>query len=285
MPTQFGEEFDPRSAIPLSDAELARLAMEAQVDTVQPNADSMLLAVFADFALWGVLLYFASRSISGDPIVAFFLAIGLSLTVLWLLFVNKQVLGPVSYIVKRKARTAVKLDLSSTATLSRIVDHIVAAPLRHSRELQLRVEADRHAIHQSLQELQQIETSLRDELASAEEESVQMLLQSRRESAQAAILKLRLLDSELGQQVQQALEAVRPVLEMKQKFERLRNLGDSLRRIQSAHGLADEAAGRAAETRLELQLLQAKVTAAQAKLYEISRIVEAQELARHELGV
>jgi DNA repair exonuclease SbcCD ATPase subunit len=292
MTTQFDDELEPRSAIPLSDAEIKDIYVRAaKVRPVRYTRAERNRAHLADAAVLFAALILVAVLAGVFRTLAEILGVSVTAFILGTLLYGSQQWKkrtPVGYFTYRLFHRGEdrlpNFDPSDTQVLAVVVDHISKLPLDVSNHLKARIEKDRRAIAESLHELRQIEQSLRDELNKGVDPPMRLLLESRRETSLTALDRLMALDSTLAVQLREASEAVRPILQMKEKFEQLRRLGASLSRIQAAHGLLSSGESNTEEYRLELQVLRAAVSEANAKLHDIQRLVEAQEHAQDELA-
>jgi uncharacterized membrane protein YccC len=289
MPLNFEDEFDPRSATPFTDAEIRDLYQEAllrgtHLERPQNQSPIDRNLWLYDSLVWTLLLVFPFMLRRLFAPLALAIPIFIVCYAVGVYFRSQQFpFGPFTIKAFRQRRPNKPGKVSDMEMLAIVVDYLVEEPVRYASDIRRRIEHDRNEIAVAITELDQIDAQLRDDLRDAQEETLYKLLVSRKDVMERTLERLRELDAELASQQREANEAVRPVLDMKEQFERLRKITASLGRIRSAHGIGERGDQVMSEHRTELQALRQIAFSAISKLQEINRIVEAHERARDEL--
>jgi hypothetical protein len=304
------DPFAPRMVVPFSDGEIIDLYQQAMAarlaesraaekdsnDQVVDDEHWGFIYFLADFAILAALTLFTTFTFARySPAMAVIAAIiCCAVPILFFLLTivvsnpsRKFAIGPVGYFMQRQpARTEpplVKIDPSSPAVLSIVIDYISETPINRSKALKSAIEGNRAQLKRTLSELPQLVDSFEREIRVAESDDLLLILQSRRDAAKEALSRLRKVDENLESQYKEAELAVQPLVKMRSQFERYRQLSQSLSRIQAAHDLAVTGEDQVRDNRLELRALYASSVTAQARLAEIQSLMDATELAREEV--
>lgn len=291
------DELGVRAIVPLSDAEIIEIYLADEHKKLGYPADRAAAlrhevvrqAQITDMWIIGSLVFLLT-------IVWFPMHGGLSILIpIFVVLTTMRAVskwtptGPVSYLELKRilspslSHKRKNIDPHSEDVLNAVVGHLTKRPLAERDRLLGSVTSSRRSLEISLERLRKIVSALNLELETTQDASLRLLVESKRDAAVRCTRQLKDLDRELRSQAERATAAVAPLEEMRDKFDRLLRVSNSLNQIQQAHGLAEEIQVKVDEHRLQLQLLQTVSYDAMAKLHEIESIVQAKERAKAEL--
>jgi hypothetical protein len=288
-------------AVPLTDEEVGLVyaeairerlgesppAAEVRVSSSTRDADTWLNGICAAM-LWLALLNYQGPETASSANIAF---AAIVLTVLTILGAFG---GPVIGLFSLADRASASFDWVTARhpstppvrvtpeMLDVVVDHIARRPLGVSAELVERISLAREEVQRSTGLLPKLIQDLRAE-EQDEDESVALLVRSKREAAERVLATLQQQDAALARQAEEAKEAVEPVRRIVEKFDRIQRLNLSLATIREAHGLVESTEEAILDHRQQLEMLRASSLKAIARLREIEGMLDARTAAQHEL--
>lgn len=280
--------YEPRAMLPYTDQEIRELyraaggsdraSREDAAKSWWAVADVALICLFTSSLCLGLVANLWSLSAGIWASIVGFLVPCLLLAPRF----GVKLVGPFSR--KAFARSTHRdIDPYDVAVLQRIVDHLASQPLDEARRLRESIQASQQRIDASLADLGNLGTELKLELLATEDSAMQLMVQARLDAVYGVTKRLCDLEAELLAQLEDSERAVQPIRELKNRFSTLERIGNSLARIQAAHGLADEAGENLGDYRLQLRVLGAATASAMAKLGDIQRTVDAKEAAEKEV--
>lgn len=177
-----------------------------------------------------------------------------------------------------------KFDPYSPDHLELIVDHLSEQPIRYQQDLAERISNSRASLEASSEELPKLMKAIDLELARTPEQELGLLLMARKSAAEAVAERIGRLLQDFDRQLSESEEAVAPLLNLRERFVRLRRIGEALERIQAVSSKADAAEDGLAQTRAELSALKQVTDAALVRLEGVHRHLEQLEAAKDEIG-
>lgn len=193
----------------------------------------------------------------------------------WFHFTKGTPVGPFGALFARRQAVVPDVDPFAPEVVGRVVDYLVSEPLTQGRELRRRISVSLGRVEHSLGELPRLMADLQDEIASAPDPQLAILLQARLDRATQVYRRLQGLHADLYQQAQEVEASVQPIQDLYERFQRYQRLNQSLSLIQSAHELAEDETLNLAQRRAELSLLNARSSAAIARLEDLQALVKA----------
>jgi len=299
------DPLDPRLVVPLADREIVDIyqkaiaIQEAKKKEAHPylrdevvEYDVWETSLFAfDFVILCGLIIWTTKQIQTDLPSAIPLVV-----VCWVLYsvtfyllarrAGRFAVGPLGYLQpgrRRAVRKPTGIDPNNPEVLATVIDYISETPIARAEELRTAIKAHRGQLQRTLEELPSLVESFDREIRVAENDEMLLILNSRRDSADEALRRLRQVDENLASQYDEADLAIQPLVRMRDQFERYRKLSRSLTRIQAAYELVEEGEDKVRENRVELYALYASSMSAQSKLAEIQSVMDASELAQEEV--
>jgi hypothetical protein len=177
------------------------------------------------------------------------------------------------------------IDPHDPQVLAAVVDHVTCGPIEHAERIIASVRLSRTSIAEALGSLPGLVEALSQEIETSIDATMTLLLEGKRHAAQRAIERLQEQNVVLSRQAEEAERAVAPVRHLAEKFDRIRQLSESLVSIRAAHGLIEETESTIEDHRMEIQVLRATSMKALAQLREIEDVLQASQSARNELAI
>ena len=305
LPMDRLDPLDPRLVVPLADREIVDLyqkalaIQEARKKETHPylrdeaiEFDVWETSLFAfDFVVVCGLIVWSTKQIQIDlpSAIPFVFVCWVIYSLIFYLLAKRSgrfAIGPLGYLQPGRVQPGRKssaVDPNNPEVLATVIEYISDTPIARAEELRTAIKAHRSQLQRTLEELPALVESFDREILVAENDEMLLILNSRRDSADEALRRLRQVDENLSTQYDEADLAIQPLVKMRTQFERYRKLSSSLTRIQAAYELVEEGEDKVRENRVELHALYASSMSAQAKLAEIQSMMDASELAREEV--
>lgn len=175
-------------------------------------------------------------------------------------------------------------DPTNPDQLALIVDFLSERPIAYQQDLARRIMISRETLEASSTELPKLIQAIDVELARTPEVELGMLLSARKSAAEAVSERISGLLRAFDEQLSESEAAVAPLLNLRERFFRLRRIGEALERIQAVSSEADVAEDGLAQTRAELSALKQVTDAALVRLEGVHRHLEQLEAAKDEIG-
>lgn len=177
-----------------------------------------------------------------------------------------------------------QFDPTNPDQLALIVDFLSERPIAYQQDLAQRIMISRETLEASSTELPKLIQAIDVELARTPEVELGMLLSARKSAAEAVSERISGLLRAFEEQLSESEAAVAPLLNLRERFVRLRRIGEALERIQAVSSEADVAEDGLAQTRAELSALKQVTAAALIRLEGVHRHLEQLEAAKDEIG-